>query len=568
MGATIRIGRGLALAGAMFTTAVAGLAAPAAGADLAPGGQKGAVPDRPATIPGQSKGVHALGGRWIVAAVPGAESSAVAGALGLTATAPALGLYVTTEDHAVTLTAALRAKGLFDYAEPDVALTPQSLPVDPLTPQQWWVNPLIDPALVPPVPTSPSMLGIVDSGFDPTVPEFAGGHIDFRGPVSPDTFHGTGVASIATAPANGLGIVGLWPGAPARFYVHQNTCGGAAAAVTQAALDGVKVINMSYGVGLDCFSHYRATQFAFGVGSVLVAAAGNSYPDPAPLPSPANDPHVLTVGALDQGLSAAPFSSALGGLDLAAPGVGIPAAIPLANDNADGNPDGFQLVDGTSAAAPLVSAGVAWVRTVRPDLSNVQVTELMRRATRDVFNAGWDNRTGFGIMDLNAALTLPAPRDDTTEPNDDIEWIDGRRLTKEPALLRTKPAAVVNTTLDYFEDPIDIVPVYLPKASRLRVDVVPQAKRNVNVEVFSRKAKTVFYSKVPPTLKARGYKKGAARETVFVTNRGSATVVYVTVYVPNSASFADAGYRLLLKRTKLVPGTGCGPVTPARGCVP
>ena len=554
--------RGLMTAGVVCCTAAAAVGAPAPGV-------KGAVPPRPTTLPGQGTHAHALDGRWIVAATPGARSAAVAASLGLRSTAPALGLYVAVEAKAAALTTKLRAAGLFDYAEPDVTLRNHSLPADPLTPLQWWINPLIAPALVPPVPTNPAMLGIVDSGFDPSVPEFADGHITFLGPPSPNTFHGTGVASIATAPADGAGIVGLWPGTPARFYVHQDSCGGASAAVTQAAIDGVRVINMSYGVSsTGCFTHYRATEFAFGLGSVLVASAGNSYPDPSPLPSPANDPHVLTVGALSPDLSPAPFSTALGGLDLAAPGVSIPAAVPLANDNTDGVVDGFQLVDGTSASAPLVSAAVAWVRTVRPELTNVQVTELMRRATRDLAAPGWDSRTGFGIVDLNAALTLPAPRDDATEPNDDIEWIDGRRLAKEPALLRTKKSAVVNATLDYFEDPVDVIPVYLPKGSRLRVDVVPQAKRNVNVEVFSRKAKTVYYAKAPKTLEARGYKKGPSRETVFVTNRGAATVVYVTVYIPAGSSFFDSGYRLVAARTKVAAGAGCGTITPARGCVP
>ncbi len=84
---------------------------------------------------------------------------------------------------------------------------------DPLEPQEWWLAKVgADPAAAPP-PGVP--ITIVDSGTDPTHPEFAG---------RPDTtflntqttsgtreFHGTFVASVAAAPENGIGMVGVYP---------------------------------------------------------------------------------------------------------------------------------------------------------------------------------------------------------------------------------------------------------------------------------------------------------------------------------------------------------------------
>ena len=66
---------------------------------------------------------------------------------------------------------------------------------------------------------------------------------------------------------------------------------------------------MSYGFpGGGCFSHYIATQQAFGEDVVSVAAAGNEYAEGNPADDrPATDPHVITVGALNPDLSSSYF---------------------------------------------------------------------------------------------------------------------------------------------------------------------------------------------------------------------------------------------------------------------
>ena len=566
------LGAVVALA-AMAASPLAAAAAqkpPAAAPASAPAGEHSSrAPQPPTTLPRPAKGARALesGAPWIVAARPGAATAAIAAGASVAPLAPEIGLYTAPEGAAAGFVSRLRAAGLFLYAEPDVPTRTDALPADPLTPQQWWIGQLINPLLVPPAVSPTPTLGIVEAGVDTTHPDLNGGNVTTAGPIVAADLHGTAVTSVASAPANGVGIVGLWPGAQTRVYGSQGNCAGGAAAVTAAAIDRVKVINMSYGVDVSCFSHYLATQFAFGLGSVLVAAAGNDFALGSPARSPAVDPHVLTVGAVGSDLSPAPFTNAGDGLDLAGPGVAVPAAVPVSQDT-DGTPDGYQSLDGTSFASPIVAAAAAWLRVVRPELTAPQTNALLNRTARDLGATGWDNRTGWGLVDLGAALTASAPFNDPGEPNDDIEWIDGRHFRKDPALLRTRRAFTFPATLDFIEDPEDVVAVWMPRGTRLRVDAVPVGRDDVSLEVFSRKARTVFSRTRPKSLEAWSFHAGPRRETVFVTNRGPAQVVYVETFVPRTARFSNAVYRLILNRAKLPAGAPCGPVASNRGCLP
>ena len=55
---------------------------------------------------------------------------------------------------------------------------------------------------------------------------------------------------------------------------------------------------------------------------------------------------------------------------------------------------------------------------VAGDLTAMQVAEILRRSARDIGQPGRDNASGFGELDVAAALALAAPVDDPFEPND------------------------------------------------------------------------------------------------------------------------------------------------------
>lgn len=303
------------------------------------------------------------------------------------------------------------------------------------------------------------------------------------------------------------------------------------------------MINISFGMPYSRILENIVLQ-AFGGGSIVVAAAGNERERGSPTSFPANLNHVLTIGATDEADRATTFSNASLGIDLAAPGVNIPAAIPLAFDD-DG--DGYAPVSGTSFSAPLVAGATAWVWTARPDLDNTQVFDLVRYAARDVGAAGFDTDTGFGVLDIPAALTDPAPASDQQEPNDDISHVRANglfRTATRPITAPGRPRAAFTARLDATEDPEDVYRVYVPPRRTVRIVVTPT--HDVDVDLWKPSTTSVFLRGSARTrqLFAHGGRNGRTVERVAVRNAGRAGFyAYLDVYLPRNGPLA-AQYRV------------------------
>ncbi len=179
-------------------------------------------------------------------------------------------------------------------------------------------------------------------------------------------------------------------------------------AIRWAADSGAQVINLSLG-GLrdplhpnnDYYSTIEASavRYAIRKGVVVVAAVGNS--DEAPSSPwnyasyPAALPHVIGVSALKQNGDVAGFSNRDPFFnDISAPGVGIFSTFPLAlTENRPsctdqgysdcGGPDYFN-AEGTSFAAPQVSAAAAMLFAVDPALTSSQVAAVLEQSADDV----------------------------------------------------------------------------------------------------------------------------------------------------------------------------------------
>jgi subtilisin family serine protease len=348
----------------------------------------------------------------------------------------------------------------------------RTLPPEPLIGSEWWLSHVGADRADPPGPGIP--VTIVDSGIDTTNPDFAGRPdttmLNDQTTLGGEEEHGTAVASVIGAPENGAGLMGVYPQAKLQSFDASPSPRGiftapAVEGIERAAASCPGVINLSFG-GRDRDPRIEhAVLDAVHNGCVVVAAAGNERRFGSPAVYPAALPHVLTVGATDQSDAVARFSTASPSLDLAAPGVGIPVAVP-STDVASG----YDTLDGTSFASPIVAGAAAWIWTVRPDLDASQVFDLLRMSARDVGPPGWDSDTGFGILDIPNALTMAAPPRDPSEPNDDVGEVQPGMLfaNGEPALTdQGHVTATIDARVDRADDPHDVYRVWVPAHQRL-----------------------------------------------------------------------------------------------------
>lgn len=429
------------------------------------------------------------------------------------------------------------------YAEPNVyrSFRQRAVPDDPLTPESRWRDASFDPALAPPpvTPTSP-LLAVVDAKAQVDHPEFAGGNVSTLPGRGVKVAHGTQTLGIAVAPQNGVGIVGAYPGARAvnvALPPKRIRCSDSARGIRAAIRAGAAVINMSYGSVSFCNAEYEALQLATRRGITLVAAGGNERENGNPYEFPASLPHVLTVGALTPDDRAAFFSNTSAALDLVAPGVGLIAPTPA---------DGYETVDGTSFAAPIVAAAAIWVRTARPELTVDQVAQVLRLSAKDIFRKGYDTETGYGKLNMAAALAKTPPDPDPLEPNEDFAFVDGRAFGSKAEPIWTGGApARLTALLDRFEDPGDVYRIRVPGRRSVTVTVRPEFG-NPDLEAYRGGARTAASSR---GLLAASRRSGSKRtERVKLRNGGAKTrTALIRVYVNRRSRVLDSRYALTVK---------------------
>lgn len=429
------------------------------------------------------------------------RSAGLARAAGGTALAPEIGIW--RVPHSAV--GRLRRAGVIQVSRREAVLTPASAAraTDPFVSLQWWRPVIGADAVDPPGPGVP--VTVVDSGLDVTHPEFAGRPntqlLNRQSTVERDEDHGTEVSSVVAAPNNGIGVVGVYPDAQLRVWDASPYGalleGSAIQGIREAAIRGPGVINLSFGGDEDDPLLRDAVMFAVRSGSLVVAAAGNGGSEGSPLEYPAAYPHVLSVGATNESGNVAAFSTIGPTVDLVAPGVRIYVAEPLSFPSSSG----YDFAPGTSFSAPMVAGAAAWVWTVRPDLDNTQLFELMRRSARDIGRPGFDITSGYGLLDIPAALAFRTPAGDPLEPNEQPVEIEPKRLFTDGMSPLTRPGHLTTSLrahVDRNEDPLDLYRMWAPPSTTVRV----QALGSVVLRILQRS--TTPEKKAPLAIGKRG----------------------------------------------------------------
>jgi hypothetical protein len=459
----------------------------------------------------------------------------------------ALRLWRIETGAALELVPQLRARGALRYAEPDRKLRRAALPSDPLsTPELGYHLYRIGADRVePPGPELQRFpLTIVDTGLDLMHQEFAQrpdtaalNEQVVRSPNRVEGYHGTIVASTAAAPVDGVGAVGVYPQVPLRVYDAGDLSDASViAGIDTAVAAGPSVLNLSLGGPDVSRALCESTLHAFASGTLVVAASGNEFNSGNPVLYPASFPHVLTVGSTDRNDVVSTFSSGSPGLDLAAPGESIPLVNPT--------DPGYRVFSGTSFAAPMVAAAAAWVKTVRPELHVTQLFDVMRLSARDVAAPGYDDRTGFGILDIPAALALPPLPIDPQEPNDDVDQVTANRVfrsAKEPINGPRGGAVRIGARLDPADDPHDVYRLVVP--ARRQATVTVGADDDVRSLLLHARTPSLSRSGGPNRL-ATGKAGRSVRMTW--TNRGARPV---TILVDVTGTRRTAGREITYRLT-------------------
>jgi serine protease len=325
-------------------------------------------------------------------------------------------------------------------------------PNDPLYPRQWDMPQVQSEQAWDVANGSGVTVAVVDSGvayenYDvyARAPDLAGtsftaGYDFVNGDAHPndDDGHGTHVTgTIAQTTNNSLGVAGLAFGATIMPVKVLNSHGvGTVAEIadgfTWATDHGADVINFSASGGYSATVE-AAVNYALSHGVVLVATSGNWGANG--LNCPACLPGVIAVGATDYNTSRSYYSSygcGRGGhcLDVVAPGGDTRVDL-----NHDGYPDGviqqtYEFAcnggtpdftrfvycpwEGTSMAAPHVSAAAALLLDANPGLAVQQVGDCLRDTALDRGTPGYDKKYGYGLIQARAALdacsdATPAP---------------------------------------------------------------------------------------------------------------------------------------------------------------
>ncbi|WP_295684051.1 Calx-beta domain-containing protein [uncultured Nevskia sp.] len=247
---------------------------------------------------------------------------------------------------------------------------------------------------------------------------------------SNSSWHGTHVAgTIAALANNGVGVAGVAYGAKLVIARVLGRCGGTTSDIADAIIwasggtvSGVpanprpaKVLNMSLGGQYPCSSSptlQGAIDSARSRNSTVVVAAGNSNMDAAGF-SPASCNGVISVAAIGDGGSRAPYSNYGASVDVAAPGGdmsrGSTVGILSTYNNGATTPgsDSYAYLQGTSMASPHVAGVVALLYAAKPSITPDEVESTLKGNVRS-FPVSCSG-CGAGLVDATLALAAIAP---------------------------------------------------------------------------------------------------------------------------------------------------------------
>ncbi|MHC4459991.1 MAG: S8 family serine peptidase [Planctomycetota bacterium] len=347
-----------------------------------------------------------------------------------------------------------------EWAVPNVAFRPrfcsQVMPNDTYFPNQWHLNNTGQASGTPDVDIDAPeawevstgdpdiVVAVVDSGVDTDHPDLINnivpGYDFYDDDNSPephgDDAHGMACAGLVAAQGNnGIGVTGVaWDCKvmPVRIADWAEpgliTEADVASAFRWAAVNGADVLTNSWGSSWSLpvvRSAIAAVTAPDGIGRdgkgcVVLAASGN-WPSGGPIWYPAKYPEAIAVGATNQNDVVWYYSGSGPELEIVAPSGGAydwgadfnlwttDIAGSAGWNKYNGNPNILDYTDqmgGTSGACPIAAGVAALILSVDPNLTNIQVRNILRISAIDLGEPGRDDYYGYGRLEARASLAL------------------------------------------------------------------------------------------------------------------------------------------------------------------
>jgi len=306
------------------------------------------------------------------------------------------------------------------------------------------------------------VVAVLDTGLNLNNPEFKGNSRVLTGyntvnrttDVTDTLGHGTHVAGIIAAGANGSGMYGVAPLArilPVKVF-NGSTASSADIdrGLAHAASQGAKVVNLSLGASGPTGSAGLARMAATN-NTLVVAAAGNSgaadpgWPARYAKDSWANGT-IIAVGAVDASRNIASFSNRAGdtaNFYLVAPGVSVYSTYGTS----------YAYMSGTSMATPAVSGAAALVFGYWPYLKANQVAAILLNTADDLGAKGTDAVYGRGMLNVSRALSAQGSVTYAVAGGKSVTLSLNRGITTASSQPRVASAkAFANFTTEVFDD--------------------------------------------------------------------------------------------------------------------
>ena len=161
------------------------------------------------------------------------------------------------------------------------------------------------------------------------------------------------------------------------------------AAAIVAAVDDFKcdIINMSSGAASDHNTLKAAVDYADEKGVIMVAAVGNNGTSQDNYPAAYEN--VIGVGSVGKTKEKSSFSNMNDSVFVTAPGEKVNVLVGT---------DKYGQNSGTSFSAPYVSAVIALMHEIRPEITLSEVMDIISKTAEDLGSDGYDNYFGYGLI--------------------------------------------------------------------------------------------------------------------------------------------------------------------------